>query len=127
MSNEKTTGHDSSNELSDEEKAAIEKVRNQAIVDSRDFFSDLDNHFAMIEKDRLYQSTIKKLEPGQKVYLEIEVKEPELTPWLFKWLYGQNDEKDRLIPFGAVLHGIHLNTPPNEAAKAKIINMLNML
>lgn len=96
-------------------------------VSSRTFFDDIDRHFECYNQSEDYRKATHTLEKGRKLFLEIEVDEPEMTTWLFKWLYNRDNEGNRLIPFGCRLETIHFDNPTNEDLKRKLIELAESL
>ena len=96
-------------------------------VSSRTFFDDIDRHFECYNQSEDYRKATHKFERGRRLYLEIEVDDPEMTTWLFKWLYNKDGNGNRLIPFGCKLETIHFDNPTNEDLKRKLIELAESL
>ena len=93
----------------------------QCAVSSRTFFDDIERHFELINNED-YARASQKFEKGKKLYLEIEVEDTEMTNWLFKWLYGNNEGKNH-TPFGCKLQTIHFSNPSNSELKQKLLQL----
>lgn len=62
---------------------------------------------------------------GKKLYLEVEVEDSSLTPWLFKWLYGKNEYGENYKIFGCTIKTIHFNTPGVQELKQRLLNFID--
>lgn len=98
-----------------------EKTLKEAVIECKDFFGDLDKHIKLLETNTDFREHAVRYVPERKLYLEIDVKHPEITHYLHSWLY-----QDKLL-FGCKLHSIHFQTPGIEIFKSKLNEFLKTL
>ena len=99
----------------------------EGAISTKDFFSDIYSHFQLLNENEEYRKSIQKFEKGKKLYLEVEVKDPEMSHWLFKWLVGSDGNDNSWIPFGCNLETIHFDYPKKEDLKRKLNEFVDSL
>lgn len=57
---------------------------------------------------------------GQKLHLEVEVVDSDMTPMLLRWLLGASKDGERIELFGCKLDKINFNNPRDETRKKLI-------
>lgn len=84
--------------------------------DTREFFSDIEAHFKALDDKRFNeQSSNLHFQKGKKIFLELTIEDPEMTPWFIKWLYDRDKFGKPYLNMGARLDTIHLKNPANIA------------
>lgn len=97
-------------------------------VNTKEFFSDIYSHFQLLKENEEYRKSVShKFEKGKKLYLEVEVKDPEMSHWLFKWLLGSDENDNSWIPLGCKLETIHFDYPNKEDLKRKLNEFVDSL
>lgn len=101
----------------------------KSVVDSINLFKldNIENHLKLLKTDSTYASHHPKFSKGQKLFLEIEVIDPDMASWLFDWMYRKDSNKEKIIPFGCEMQSIHFNTPGIDEFKQKLNEFLNEL
>ena len=99
----------------------------EAAISCKNFFSDIDEHFQLLEENEQYRKSIHTFEKGRKLYLEVEVEDSKMSNWLFKWLLGGDENDKNWLPFGCRLETIHFDYPNKEDLKRKLNEFVDSL
>jgi len=105
----------------------MENKLSRSAISSKKFFDGIDKHFALAESSEDYRNAIQTFPVGKKLYLEVSVEDSEMTDYLFRWMYGREDDGGNRTPFGCRLDVIHFGFPKNEELKAKLLEIIDSL
>lgn len=117
----------------------IETTKNEinlsrGCIDSRDFFSDIEDRLALDklrEGDPEWEKNVNliRFHKRQNLLLDVVVEDEVASEYLIKWLYSLNDNNESLIPFGCKLNQINFNenTQNKDDIKRQLIELIESL